>query len=71
MKKIIYKYSDGTIKEHTCYIKKKTIERESGESKTCNIYEKTTKLEDVFAGEFEPIKEYVTRTKFITTLLLR
>lgn len=68
MKKIIYQYSDGKTIEHTKYIKASTIRKESKESKTCNIYEKTRKLENVAFSDF---KEYVTRTKFITTLLLK
>lgn len=68
MKKIIYNYSDGRTIEHTKYIKASTIRKEAKESKTCNIYEKTTRLENV---AFSDSKEYVTRSKFITTLLLR
>ena len=33
MKKIEYRYSNGTICEHTIYIKPKTIKKECGNSK--------------------------------------
>lgn len=69
-KKIVYHYSNGIIKEHSTYVKNKTILKESKGAKTCNIYEKNTKLETVYFGISENQKEYVTRTKFITTLLL-
>lgn len=70
-KKIVYQYSNGIIKEHSTYVKNKTILKESKGAKTCNIYEKNTKLETVCFGISENQKEYVTRTKFITTLSLK
>lgn len=69
-KKIIYVYSNGIKTEHTKYITNKTIKKESKGAKTCNIYEQNTKLENVIFGIAENQKEYVTRNKFITTLLL-
>ena len=66
MKKIEYRYSNGTICEHTIYIKPKTIKREYGNAKAVKIFEKTTKYEEVAFGSIEP----VTRYKYITTLLL-
>ena len=66
MKKIEYRYSNGTICEHTIYIKPKTIKKECGNSKTVDILEKNTKYEEVAFGSIEP----VTRYKYITTLLL-
>lgn len=71
-KKIVYVYSNGIVKEHTKYVTNKTIKKESKNAKTCNIYEKNTKLETIIFGlvEDQNQKEYVTRYKFITTLLL-
>lgn len=54
MKKIIYRYSNGTEIEHTKYITKKTILKESNGSKLANIYEKT-----LMYGT-EPIYHYIT-----------
>lgn len=70
MKKILYRYSNGEEKEHTCYIKSKTIKKESNGAKVVDIYEKNTKLETVCFGLAENQKEYVTRYKFITRLAL-
>lgn len=66
MKRIEYQYSNGKTYEHTKYITKKNILREYGGAKTVDIYEKTTKYEEVAFGTIEP----VTRRKFVTTLLL-
>ena len=44
MKKIEYRYSNGTICEHTIYIKPKTIKKECGNSKTVDILEKKHKI---------------------------
>lgn len=66
MKKLEYRYSNGTICEHTIYIKPKTIRKECGNLKTVDILEKTTKYEEVAFGSIKP----VTRYKYITTLLL-
>ena len=70
-KKIVYVYSNGIKKEHSKYINKKNILKESKGAKRCNIYEKKSMLETVCFGIAENQKEYVTRTKFITTLLLK
>ncbi len=43
MKKILYRYSNGEEKEHTCYIKSKTIKKESNGAKVVDIYEKKHK----------------------------
>lgn len=66
MKKIEYRYSNGTVCEHTIYIKSKTIKRECGNAKAVKIFEKTTKYEEVAFGTIEP----VTRYRYITTMLL-
>lgn len=66
MKRIEYQYLNGKTYEHTKYITKKSILREYGGAKTVDIYEKTTKYEEVAFGTIEP----VTRRKFVTTLLL-
>lgn len=66
MKRIEYQYSNGKTCEHTKYITKKSILKEYGGAKTVDIYEKTTKYEEVAFGTIEP----VTRRKFVTTLLL-
>lgn len=66
MKKLEYRYSNGTICEHSTYIKSKTIKKESDGAKSVKIFGKTTKYEEVAFGTIEP----VTRYKYITTLLL-
>ena len=66
MKRIEYQYSNGTVCEHSIYIKPKTIKKESNGAKTVKIFEKTIKYEKVAFGTIEP----VTRYKYITTLLL-
>lgn len=66
MKKLEYQYSNGTVCEHSIYIKPKTIKKESDGAKAVKIFEKTTKYEEVAFGTIEP----VTRYKYITTLLL-
>lgn len=71
METIVYRYSNGKTTEHTRYIKSSTIKREAEGSKTCNIYKKSTKLETVCFGIVENQKEYVTRYKFVTTLILK
>lgn len=66
MKRIEYQYSNGKTCEHTKYITKRSILKECEGAKAVNIYEKTTKYEEVAFGTIEP----VTRRKFVTMLLI-
>lgn len=54
MKKIVYCYSNGSKIEHTKYITKKTILKESNGSKLADIYEK------ILMYGTEPVYHYIT-----------
>lgn len=65
-KKLSYQYANGKTCEHSVFIKKKTIKKESDGAKAVKIFKKVSRYEDVAFGTLELVDRYT----YITTLLI-
>lgn len=70
MKKLVYFYSNGEMKEHTKFISEKTMMREGGNSDRVFIYRCTDyEIEDILYARFKG--ENIIKGEYVMTHLLK
>lgn len=70
MRKLVYFYSNGEIKEHTRFISEKTMRKEGQNSERIYIYKCTDyELEDILHAKMKG--EYLIKGEYLMTLLLK